>query len=228
MNTNLFALSDEPFEAPETVISVFKRYDAEIFIDCAEQLADFPSALENASYNDPLSSKARLFAYNYAIKELGFYFPLIPSADCGKLIIDNKLDTEKCKSLKSEAVKLSGAEEYTADFDDIKLGAENGYSCYGILIDGHVVSAAYAFMPDDMIEDEVEIGVETVPAFRGKGYAAQCVIALCKHLVSKDIDVMYSYYEENKASAALSKKCGFLEIARGFEISLERGDNNAV
>lgn len=228
MNTNLFALSDEPFESPETVISVFKRYDSEIFVDCAEQLSDFPSAFEKACNNDPLSPSARLFAYNYSIKELDFYFALSPSADCGKIIIDNKLDTEKCKALESEAVKLNGSEEYTADFEDIKLGAENGYSCYGILIDGHVVSAAYAFMPDDMIEDEVEIGVETIPAFRGNGYAAQCVIALCKHLITKDIDVMYSYYEENKASAALCKKCGFTEVARGFEISLERGDNNAV
>lgn len=228
MNSSLFSLSDEPFENSETVISVFKRYDGEIFIDCAEQLADFPRIFEKEHLNDVLLPKARLFAYNYALNEIAFYHPLVPSQDCGRLISDNKFEPTRCKIHENNTVKLSGKEEYPETLCDIQLGAENGYDCFGIVIDGTVVSAAYAFMPSDMIDDEVEIGVETVEEYRGRGYGAQCVAALSRYLDSKEIDVMYSYYTDNTASASLAEKCGFFEIAQGYEIALERGDGNAL
>ena len=226
MNSNLFSLSDEPFDSAETVISVFKRYDGEVFIDCAEQLADFPY---EANYKkDVLSSEARLYAYNYALTETDFYAPLVPSDNCGKIIIDNKFSIEKCTVEGSNAVKLNGNEDYPDELSDIQLGAENGYDCFGIVIDGTVVSAAYAFLPAEMIDDEVEIGVETVLEHRGRGYAAECVAALSRYLDSKETDVMYSYYKDNTASGALAEKCGFFKIAEGYEITLERGDNDAV
>ncbi len=228
MNSNLFSLSDEPFKSAETVISVFKRYDGEVFIDCAEQLSEFPKIIEQKHGSEVLSSKARLFAYNYALKEIDFYMPLIPAENCGKLISDNKFDLEKCRATENDTVKLNGTENYPDILSDIKLGAENGYDCFGIIIDGNVVSAAYAFMPSDMIEDEVEIGVETVEEYQGKGYGSQCVAALSRYLDSKEVDVMYSYYTENTASAVLAEKCGFVQIATGYEIALERGDNYAV
>lgn len=228
MNSNFFSLPDEPFENGDTVISVFKRYDGEIFVDCAEQLADFPEAMFAKHNDDVLSSAARLFAYNYALKELNFYLPLVPAENCGKLISDNKFSIERCKADEGFARKLNGSEIYPTELDDIRLGAENGYSCFGIVLDGMVVSAAYAFIPDEMIDDEVEIGVETIKEHRGNGYARQCVCALARHLDARNVDVMYSYYTKNTASAALAAKCGFTEIAQGFEIALERGDNYAV
>ncbi len=228
MNSNLFSLSDEHFENSETVISVFKRYDGEIFIDCAEQLADFPKVLEQKHGDDVLSSTARLFAYNYALTELGFYLPLIPSENCAKLICDNKFAIEKCRVTDNNTVKLTGTEIFPDELSDIKLGAENGYDCFGIVINGIVISAAYAFLPAEMIDDEVEIGVETVKEHQGNGYASQCVAALSRYLDKNDIDVMYSYYVENTVSAALAEKCGFISIATGYEIALERGESYAV
>lgn len=228
MHTSLFHLSDEPFIEPETVISVFKREDGEIFAQCADMLEGFSSAMSNAFDDNVLSSEARLFAYNYAIKELGFYAPLMPAEDCGKLIIDTVYDYELNTVSSNRAVRLTGKEIYPKELEDIKLGAENGYDCYGVLEGKTVVSAAYTFLSHGDIEGEIEIGVETVSQYRGRGYAADCVAALSEYLYNEKVSVIYSYYEHNIASAALAEKCGFHVFAKGYEITLERSDKNAL
>ncbi len=222
MTESLFSLSDMPFAEAETVISVFVRSDGEIFIECADQLKGFGSKLVSEFGDDVLSSEARLFAYNYALLGLDFYKALVPAENCGKIICDMQYMPQD-EPFPSIAKRLDGSENYPHMLDDIKLGAENGYACYGVVEENNVLCAAYSFIPEDDIDVEVEIGVETVPEHRGRGFAYESVTALASYLYEKGHEVIYSYYEENPASARLAEKCSFVNFANGFEIILERG-----
>jgi len=220
MEISYFTLNDTPFEHDETVIAVFTDNSGEVSVQCADVLTDFCAEFTKRFISDVLSKEARDFALDHALKNICFYDKLTSTADSGKIIVDCACCSASPKS--SNAVLLSGSEIYPATLKDIKLGAENGYICFGIVIDNKVVSAAYTFLSEVDIDAEVEIGVETLPAYRGMGYASQCVGALTKHLSDKGIAVYYSYYEENSASKNLAEKCGFKAFSRGFEIVLRK------
>lgn len=216
-----FRLSDHPFENEETVIAVFSDDQGNYQIQCAENLPDFfPEFIEK--FKSVLSKEAREFATAYAETHITEFGTLKFSDDSGKIIADCTFSPDKCCSDSKLAVLLNGSEIYPTELEDIKLGAQNGYVCYGVVENNMVLSAAYTFASEDDIDGEVEIGVETISKHRGRGYASDCVCALAKHLSRKSIAVYYSYYEENTASKKLAASCGFECFSRGFEIVLRK------
>lgn len=216
-----FRLSDHPFENDETVIAVFCDDQGNYQIQCAEILPDFITEFI-AKFDSVLSREAREFATAYAQTHITEFGALISADDSGKIIADCVFQPDKCSSDSKLAVLLDGSELYPTELEDIKLGAQNGYICYGVVENNMVLSAAYTFTSEEDIDGEVEIGVETVKKHRGKGYASDCVCTLAKHLNSKSISTYYSYYEDNTASKKLAEKCGFECFSRGFEIVLRK------
>lgn len=57
----------------------------------------------------------------------------------------------------------------------------------------------------------IEISTETVPAFRGRGYATACVTALSAHLGERGYTALYKCRNENAASECVARHAGFVK-----------------
>ncbi|RXK81703.1 GNAT family N-acetyltransferase [Filimonas effusa] len=66
-----------------------------------------------------------------------------------------------------------------------------------------------------MTSDKLELGIETLPAFRGKGYAAAVSAALIDFCISNNYEPLWSCRLENTGSVMLAQKLGF-EVALTF------------
>ncbi len=81
--------------------------------------------------------------------------------------------------------------------------------------DGKVVSVSTT--NDIAFEDKsVEICVETLPEYEGKGYGTATVAALCAYYNEKGIKVKYECAKSNTASVKIAKKCGFKLIGERY------------
>ena len=57
----------------------------------------------------------------------------------------------------------------------------------------------------------IEIGVETVPDYRGRGYATACVRALAAYLAARGYRTLYKCRKENVASACVARGAGLVK-----------------
>lgn len=64
-----------------------------------------------------------------------------------------------------------------------------------------------------------EAGVETLPEFRGRGYAADATAAWARAVKSLGAEPLYSTSWENTASRALAKKLNLTQYGSDFEIT---------
>ena len=86
--------------------------------------------------------------------------------------------------------------------------AKKGF-CYGVIIDGKLVSAADAPSMPYMAESVQEIGIYTLKDYQGRGYASMACAAMIKYLLSKNICPLWSVDIKNIASDRLAVKTGF-------------------
>lgn len=88
----------------------------------------------------------------------------------------------------------------TAD-DFLKYGV--GFS---LLFNGELATTAYSAY---FLDDKLEIGIETIPDFRGKGFARLACAALINHCIKNGYEPVWSCRKENIASVQLAQKLGF-------------------
>ncbi|MBV5348270.1 GNAT family N-acetyltransferase, partial [bacterium] len=80
---------------------------------------------------------------------------------------------------------------------------------FTLLHQGQIASTAYsAFVHEGILE----IGIETVDGFRGKGFAELTCSALIDHCLESDLVPIWSCRLENTASYELAQKLGFEPI----------------
>ena len=96
-----------------------------------------------------------------------------------------------------------------------------GHICFALEADGKIVSAActnYPFILADGDQEEriIEIGVETAPEYRRRGYGISCAAALATELYSRGMDVLYECASGNEGSVALVKRLGGKLFAKNF------------
>jgi len=77
---------------------------------------------------------------------------------------------------------------------------------YSVLVGGKVASTAFSAF---IINDQLEIGIETSEAFRGKGYALTACSALIDYCLEYDFEPVWGCKLENTASYLLAQKLGF-------------------
>lgn len=111
------------------------------------------------------------------------------------------------------AVQTDWVEEYFLEI------AEKGYT-FGVEEDGVLLSATDA--PDmPFLGDQVqEIGIRTLPAARGKGYASQACAACARAMAEKGICPMWSTSVDNAASQRLAYRVGFEKLADTLAVTL--------
>jgi len=81
---------------------------------------------------------------------------------------------------------------------------------YGVLTDGRVASYAFAHRSGVMEDSVVDIGVETAPAYRRRGYAKTAVSAAVEHITRTGGEARYGCRPDNLASIATARSVGFV------------------
>jgi hypothetical protein len=77
---------------------------------------------------------------------------------------------------------------------------------FSLIDNGSIASTAYsAFVHDD----KLEIGIETVEQYRGKGYAEKTCARLIDYCIKRNLEPIWSCKLENQPSFKLAQKLGF-------------------
>jgi hypothetical protein len=111
---------------------------------------------------------------------------------------------------------------------DIEYCVGSGHAAAAILHDGKIVSAAMTHEPtNELLKSGVrycEIGVETAPEHRRKGYASACAVALSKYLASIGLTSEYRCQRYNQGSYAVAMCAGMRECGKFYSYVLRRND----
>lgn len=87
---------------------------------------------------------------------------------------------------------------------------------YGVIADGKVVSVAYAHRAGVMEDQVADLGVETAPAYRRRGYAKTSVSAVVGEITRRGGEARYGCSPKNLASVNTARSVGF----RRYGVSL--------
>ena len=82
---------------------------------------------------------------------------------------------------------------------------------FTVLVDGQPASTAFTSARHD---DKLEIGIETLKEYHGKGLAYLACAKLIEYCLDNNLEPVWSCRYENTSSLNLSKKLGFREILR--------------
>lgn len=118
-----------------------------------------------------------------------------------------RCEVGKAKSIPPHVVRLSAEDEdRNLTGYDFEASLAEGCIGFGALENGKIVSVA---MTHSEPEERAEIGVETVKAYRGKGYASACLAALTSELRNLGCTSEYRCFEDNQASIRTAEKAGY-------------------
>ncbi|WP_459929838.1 GNAT family N-acetyltransferase [Desulfosporosinus burensis] len=78
---------------------------------------------------------------------------------------------------------------------------------YSLIYDGEVASTAFSSC---RFENQLEIGIETLARYRGKGFALYVCSALINYCLEHGLEPIWACRLENIASYQLAHKLGFL------------------
>ncbi|RNB78533.1 GNAT family N-acetyltransferase [Brevibacillus fluminis] len=82
---------------------------------------------------------------------------------------------------------------------------ENGIG-FALLYDDQIVSASFASY---IVDDQLELGVETTAAFRKKGYSVYAASALVSYCLTNGYKPLWACRRENIGSSRLAERLGF-------------------
>lgn len=135
------------------------------------------------------------------------------SSGRGYILRANKVEQIKTKSLAEEPFLLAAKdEERNCTTYDIEAVCAAGHLAYGIEKDGRILSVAVAHASVQEADTVIEVGVETVPLARGRGYAAACLAALSADILRGGVAVEYRHRSHNLASRRTALSAGFREV----------------
>lgn len=75
------------------------------------------------------------------------------------------------------------------------------------IVDSLPVAFCYAAFTTDRLWD---VSIETLKAYRRRGLAAACVLALSRHMYDRDLIPAWGAMDNNPASIGLAAKLGFV------------------
>jgi GNAT superfamily N-acetyltransferase len=94
-------------------------------------------------------------------------------------------------------------------WDSVDDFLKNGVG-FSLFYKGQLASTAYSSYIHD---DKLELGIETVEAFRGKGFAEYACSALIDYCIENNYEPVWSCRLENISSYRLAQKLGFMPSA---------------
>lgn len=102
-----------------------------------------------------------------------------------------------------------------------------GCLCAATCLDGEALSVAVTH--DDVTSldrgDVIELGVETAPAARGRGYAVSSLSLATRALLLRGLIPEYRCTRSNRASAAVAQRAGYEEVGQACYLLMRRDTN---
>ena len=107
---------------------------------------------------------------------------------------------------------------------DLTESANDGRLCFGQEDGGEIVSVAVTHASPEEREPggTLEIGVETVPAARRRGYAVSCLSGLTKEILGRNLVPEYRCTYSNAASAKVARAAGYRQIGEACSFVLRK------
>jgi GNAT superfamily N-acetyltransferase len=90
---------------------------------------------------------------------------------------------------------------------------------YAVVVDGEAVSIAYAHQSHLMADRIADVGIETAPSHRRRGYAKTMVSAVTAHVTGTGGEALYGTRPDNGASIATARSVGYVPYARKLILS---------
>ena len=124
-----------------------------------------------------------------------------------------------------ETILLDSATSYenltTYHLDDT---LDAGCLCAATFLDGRVASVAVTHdsLEDLSSGDVVELGVETAPAARGRGFASSSLSLATRELLNRGMIPEYRCTKSNRASAAVALHVGYEEVGEACYLLMRR------
>lgn len=103
---------------------------------------------------------------------------------------------------------------------DYFIGMAEKRLCCGFYLDNTLVSCTDAPDVPYMNDTVVEIGVNTLPDFYGKGFATECCKKCISNILKNNLCPIWSASSDNIASQALAEKIGFEKVADVITLTL--------
>ncbi|MGI6238299.1 MAG: GNAT family N-acetyltransferase [Christensenellales bacterium] len=91
---------------------------------------------------------------------------------------------------------------------------------YGVFVDGWIVSATDLPSMPHMADRVREIGINTLPAHRGRGYAREACAGTLRAMLARGICPTWSARADNIASRRLAEGLGFQEFGDAYLLTL--------
>ena len=109
---------------------------------------------------------------------------------------------------------------------DIAETVSDGRLCFGQEEGGRIVSVAVTHASPDEREPggTLEIGVETVPAARRRGYAVSCLSGVTKLILTHGLTPEYRCTYSNAASARTARAAGYAQVGEACSLVLRKSE----
>lgn len=91
--------------------------------------------------------------------------------------------------------------------------SDPGSAAYGVLADGQIVPVAFSHRSGILEHKVADLGVETSPAHRRRGYAQTVVSPVVASITHQGGEARYGCAIDNSASAATARSVGFVPYA---------------
>ena len=107
---------------------------------------------------------------------------------------------------------------------DVSESVSDGRLCFGQAEGGKIVSVAVTHASPDEREPggTLEIGVETIPRARRRGYAASCLLGLTQMITANGLIPEYRCTYSNVASAKVARAAGYRQVGEACSFVLRR------
>lgn len=188
-------------------------YGEEVFHNLAEKLKEMP-------WNQLIVNKEILYALkanglDFNLKE-GSYMAICSPSDFKDLGEKNGPEPLKIGDL-DQVVQVyekvfKGFSSASYMMEKLKAARGRGYVIKNE--DGQIVSLAQSDFETDQMA--VIVGVATEPAEQGKGYGTQCLIALCRELISEKKTMGLIY--ENEKAGLIYERLGFKRVDQLYHL----------
>jgi hypothetical protein len=114
------------------------------------------------------------------------------------------------------AVTEANAEVLRGGFEEFVEELPTAQPFVAVLVEGRAVSVCRSVR---VTADAHEAGVETLPGFRGRGYAADVTAGWARLVLYAGAAPLYSTSWENRASQSVAKKLGLVQYAADFQVT---------
>ena len=102
------------------------------------------------------------------------------------------------------------------DLADVERDFETGQPSMVVVVDGYAVSVCFSAR---LTEHVASAGVETLPAYRGRGYATAVVADWARAVRASGRIPLYGTSWENSASQGVARRLGLIPWASGFSVT---------